>query len=409
MRTSGRPRKTNLPTFSKKFQSEYRLDKLDSRNRYFTPRTLFLCILHLVGSSNTDGYWSALLNAFGGIVQMPTKSALCMCRQKISFHFFKDIFEHLLRTFEGERWLFFGYRIYAIDGAQWNLPRTQDILKHHYTGRAIGKYRATYTPKMYLTHCYDVLTGVTKAVEQSCYLDEPYDARKIIPGLEQKSITLYDKLYISAKMIDTHKLHKSYFIMRARSNFKVVENLLKSQEITVSRKIGKRMVTLFKVQNPKTGKWDVFVTNLKEKWVNPNTIQKLYTLRWEVEISFKDLSHTMKAEQWHSKSMNGILQEFYMLFWLMNWTKIQISKQRKPPTDPLYKVYWKPNFKVIWTKLKDLIGPLLKGKQGLLNDLHALIRITTERRIHYSREYPRVVKWPRSHYKFIGQVWEIPA
>jgi hypothetical protein len=263
---------------------------------------------------------------------------------------------------------------------------------------------------MYLTHCYDVLSGVTKDVRQSSYLDEPYDARSIVRKLERNSITLYDRLYISCKMIETHKRKSSHFVMRARrSSSKTVRKFFKSDEVKKRCRIGQRMVTLIKSINPKTGDVAVYVTDLNESWITPDAVHKLYMKRWEVEISFKELSDTMKAEQWHSKTLNGILQEFYTLFWLMNYTKIQIQQNTQNPENHLGKEYYKPNFKFILTWIKDKLRELFKGKRKVLDPIKALIKLSTQRRVHNQRHYARVVKSPRSHYKYMGQVWEIPA
>jgi IS4 transposase len=407
MRTSGRPSMVNLPTFEQKFQKEFWLPKTKQYRCILDPKNLFLTLLQLVGSTNHDGYWDALMDIFGYHKKIPSKGTLSKIRSKVSFMFFENEFSKLIQGFNNKRFNFNGYQIYAIDGAQWNLPRTNDVIKNLYTGKAIGKYRAGYLPKMYVTHAWDVLTGVTKDVLFAPYLDEPLDARSMVKNFEKNSITLYDRLYISIDMIEAHRDAENFFIMRARKNFNAVKRLLESEDTKSKVRIGSRYVSLFKVKNLKTAETDVFATNLKEDWVNEKTISELYFKRWEVEVSFKEFSETLKIEQWHSKSMNGILQEFYVGFWLINYSRIQIALRSKPPANHFERSYRKPNYKLILTQFLRQMKNIFQGKRSLLIRLHTIVKKTTERRIHLSRQYPRIVKSPRSHYPYYGWKWEI--
>jgi hypothetical protein len=407
-RTMGRPSKVNLPTFSQNFQQEDWLYQGKQRRRKFNPKSFFLTLVNLVGSTNGDGYLSALMLSFGSAKKIPNKSSLTKLRKKISFKFFAREFYSLIDGFDAKRFNFNGYRIYAIDGAQWNLPRTEDVIKNLYTGKAIGKYRAGYLPKMYVTHAWDVLTGVSKDVRFAPYLDEPFDARLMVKSFEKNSITLYDRLYISMKMIEAHRDAGNYFIMRARTNFKAVKRFLNSEVNQRTGKFINRHLTQVKVINPKTGKHEVYVTNLKESWVNPKIIYEIYRMRWEAEVAFKELSETLKIEQWHSKNMNAILQEFYAAFWLMNYSRIQITLRSKPPRSHLLRAYKKPNYKLILRVIIHQMRNFFQGKRRLLHELEILIKLSTETRIHLSREYPRIVKSPKKHYPYYGWMWEFP-
>jgi IS4 transposase len=406
MRTSGRPSKVNLPTFEQKFQDKYWIGRGKQYRGKFSPKNLFLTLVQLVGSTNWDGYLNALLETFGSTSKMPSKGTLSKVRAKVSFNFFATEFYNLIEKFDSKRWTFKGMRVYGIDGCQWNLPRTNDIIKNLYTGKAIGKYRSGYCPKMYVTHAWDVLTGVTKDVRYAPYLDEPFDARSMIKSFEKNSITLYDRLYISTAMIEAHKEAGNYFVMRARTNFKAVQRFLVEPSAIARKRIGDRMMTLLKVTNPKTNEIIVFVTNLRQDWVTAEMISELYLKRWESEISFKELSETLKIEQWHSKSLNGILQEFYVGFWLINYSRIQIALSSKPPENHLAREYEKPNYKLILHQFVKQMKNIFQGKRKLLKELKKLIKKSTDRRTHLSREYPRIVKYPRSHYPYYGWIWE---
>ena len=208
-------------------------------------------------------------------------------------------------------------------------------------------------------------------------------------------------------MILAHHRAQNYFLMRAkRESFKEIEAYYQGHsqkpKRTTIRGVG---VRLFKAVNPKTGKKDVFVTNLPWRWLNAGIIQRLYRRRWEVETSFKDIVHTMKLEQWHSKSLNGILQEIFAAFWLMNFTRIQIAKKSKKPKITLCDQYEKPNFKLILDWVKTKMKRLLNRGISILRDLKTLIKLSTEKRVHYKRTYPRQLKGAASPYPRNNTIW----
>lgn len=348
----------------------------------------------------------ALIAAFS-VKSAPTKGSLSKVRKKISYKFFKDIFEKLISDFDELRITYQGLKIFAVDGLEVHLPRTADIKKHGYRGRAVSGYLDTYGLRMYLCHAYDVLSGVTKDLRFSPWNDEISHAKNMVKGFGRDSLALYDRLYISAKMIIAHHRAGNYFLMRAkRGSFKVIEayyNSHSQKPMTVV--IAGVTVRLFKAINPQTGKKDVFVTNLTWRWLSAQVIQRLYRCRWECETSFKDLCDTMKMEQWHSKSLNGILQELYAMFWLKNFTRIQIAKKSKKPKITLSDKYEKPNFKLILDWVKTKLKRILNRSLSCLRDLKRLIKMSTEKRVHYKRSYPRQLKCAQSPYPYNNTIW----
>jgi hypothetical protein len=208
-------------------------------------------------------------------------------------------------------------------------------------------------------------------------------------------------------MIQAHHNAGNYFLMRAkRESFKEVEAYYQSHcqkpTTVVIRGVS---VRLFKATNPITDKKDVFVTNLPWKWLHASVIQRLYQLRWEVETSFKDLVSTMKLEQWHSKTLNGILQELYAALWIMNFTRIEIAKKSKKPKITLSDQYEKPNYKLILDWVKTKWKRILNKASGALRDMKRLIKLSTEKRVHYKRSYPRQLKHSAPPYPYNNTVW----
>jgi hypothetical protein len=171
-----------LPSFHGKFQQKHLIGSLFSRSRILTPRVLFLILLKLVSGKNKEGDEHALSHVFADAnVPAPTGGALSQMRARVSFRFFADAFRKWIERAEPHRRTFRGYRMYAMDGLELTLPREKDILDHGCIGKAVGQYRETHYPRMYVLHCYDVLSEVTKAVEYSNQNEELSLAELIIP------------------------------------------------------------------------------------------------------------------------------------------------------------------------------------------------------------------------------------
>jgi hypothetical protein len=329
-------------------------------------------------------------------------------RSRVSFRFFADAFKKLIGRAEVHRRTFRGYRLYGMDGLELVLPREKDILAHGCVGKAVGQYRETHYPRMYVLHCYDVLSEVTKAVEYSNQNEELTLAEKIIPTLEEKSISLYDRAFPSGRLIIAHRDAGNCFIARlSTSSFKQAVALL---GLKIKRRVAiieGVKIRFIKVRNTKTGEDMLFMTNLPEYWVEPKTISALYGLRWEVESSFRDWVDTHKIEQWHSKKMNGILQEFFASLWLINYSRILILlESEENQLDPLSVEYEKPNFKLILDTVIEQLKDIFLGRfERLRERIKNLITRTTRLRKRRSRSYRRVLRGSQSPYPYDNQVW----
>jgi len=398
-----------LPNFYQKFQAKDLREKRKTRKRKFTPENLFHTVIQLVGGANQEGYDHAMLKSFDcEIAELPNKSSLSRLRKKVSHKFFGSKLNKLIGGFEPFRETFKGLRIYAIDGQQMTLPRTKDIVDHGFNGRAVSKYRESYLPRGYITHAYDVLSRVTKGFCFGPALDEIADSLDLVKRFEPFCLTLYDRLYLCKKLVKLHFRLKNFFVFRVRRNHSKEIAKFFNEPRRKKKKIifGGFSLWLVKVWNPKTKEFDVFATNLPREWIKPKLIWSLYRLRWEVEISFLELTAITKIEQWHSKFINGILQELQALLWLINYSKIQTFKWHKKRRNPLRTRYRKPNFKLILNWILLIFPKILKRVHGVLNPLENLINKSTEGRQHLKRKYPRQIRGPASPYPYNNTLWD---
>ncbi|MBC7385095.1 MAG: transposase [Cryobacterium sp.] len=146
---------------------------------------------------------------------------------------------------------------------------------------------------------------------------------------------IYDRLYFGVRLVKAHYRRGNHFLFRLKKNAnREIAAFFQdpARPTTATFMLGEKFeVNLVRIFDAKNRRHDVFATSLPIDFLKPHLIAKLYRLRWEVETSFLELTGITKAEQWHSKSVNGILQELYAKFWLINYTKLQIHAQTQKP------------------------------------------------------------------------------
>ena len=188
-----------------------------------------------------------------------------------------------------------------------------------------------------IVHSYDCLTGVTKDVSFGPEIIEGENAKLFAKDTEQDSISIYGRNFYSESLCLKHFVNGSKFLIRLRRNAsKEVEKLFKNKNHFVK----------VKLQEPK--KETAFATNLPYSKRQKTYLIKPYALRWGVETSFKELSENLKVEQWHSKSINGCLQELYVSLIIFTLTRILMQTSSCKKTKIAFaKAYYKPNFKLL--------------------------------------------------------------
>jgi hypothetical protein len=364
-----------------------------------TGERLNLAMMQLVGSTNGEGYDHALTEVFGDD-EVPHRASFSKARQAVSWTFYRDSLEKLTSLVDPHRTTFGGLKVYAMDGHQLVLPYTKDIYQAGFTGFPLEDDKETYTLRAYMSHCFDVLTGVTAGVTFSTTNNEHRDRKTLLPKVQDGSLVLYDRAYFSASLVEAHaSREKVYFLVRCkRTSSKEIEEFFAGSETRSStRRYGKR-IYFFKVFHPGTNEPTVYATDLPENWHRVEVFSRLYRMRWEIETEQRDLTETVKLEQWHSTSLNGILQEFYATLWLINAVRISMLFSGAKSVSPMDDSYEKANFKLCFNFVAGRLSTWLSAPAALMIKLSRIVKRTTEKRRRYSRSYPREIKRPRSPY-----------
>lgn len=359
-------------------------------------------MIALVAGKNKEGYLSTLLRVFRDHkLMVPSKAAFSKFRKRVSWRFFRDFTFLSLNRVKGERFKYHGFYVYATDGFETEIPRSENILKAGYCGRGVGSLRQTYYPRMYMVHTWDVINGITRDLVVQKNNEEIRASLEIIPDLEKNSISLYDRLYFCERLLKEHTKAGNYFIARVKTEggHREIQDFAKDDSLRVLViEISKIKVKLFKIKNRETKQVMVLATTLFFDWVDHHRVYRLYCTRWEVESSFKDFVVSMKIEDFHSKNINGVMQELYARLWLMNFTRILILKSGRVHLNPEDRFYKKPNYKILYRWVSDHLREIIDGIGHLWNEFVQIIEISMEKRIRRSRRYPRELKYSGKPY-----------
>lgn len=132
--------------------------------------------------------------------------------------------------------------------------------------------------------------------------------------------------------------------------------------------------------------------------------KNLKTGKWD---AFRDFTQTIRLEQWHSKSINGIRQAFYLSLWLYNFTKLKLLSKFGSAKESMKDTYEKPNFKILWGWIAKNFVRTCKEVQGVWKIFVELIAATIETRTRHSRSYPREIKSPQSPFPYNNTKWNL--
>jgi len=364
--------------------------------------------VYLISTPKQTGYLSAMRKTWAvhdiELEKLPSKSSLSEARAEISFEFFRDSYEEQVSSIHAKLPRIKGFRVYAVDGDQLELPASEDILSYGYRGFKCKNGKETHFPRMYYTSKIEVSSGIVTDIRESIENDECKNAVDMASATESDSITLYDRLHFSLKLAAAHKDSKSYYIARLKVGSRV---LLPLQEFVRSKRKAKLVcieglfIRFLRVKNHKTGEWMYLATNLPRSFFKIREIQWLYWRRYHIETVFRDLTATHSLGVWHSTKLNGILQEFYLQFYVHNCARFLILSSGGIEVIKDWKTgeYHRPNFKLIREYFLDNLKLLISRQlEKLKSEISALISKSMERRIYFSRMSPRQVKSTRNIY-----------
>jgi hypothetical protein len=338
-----------LNIIPRKLDSQYKINESDfKRNRKMSLPRLITFILSIVASGGNKGvdikagvfFRNARRSGLWIAAKAIHRSSLTKRRKKVPWQIFQDMLHKSVEVAyeifpKKSEYLWHSLSVFAIDGSKYDLPATEEIRNKfdpesglQYSGR--GHY-----PQCLVSTSYDVFRRLPigrtiVGIDGS----EREEVKNLLPCIPSpcKSIVLFDRGYPSYELlIYILNNFKGYFVFRSPSSstFASVETFIKSGKLedeiwlTPSNNYVRKLsdeerkglnsikLRVIKLVSP-DGTVSVLLTNLFDrKEYAREEIETLYFRRYKIEEHYRDEKVTMEVEKFHSKQINGILQELF--------------------------------------------------------------------------------------------------
>jgi len=340
-----------------------------SRNRKIPYENMILSLLTMEGTTLTN----ELLRQFGCSATTATSSAFVQQRKKILPIALESLFhDFAAQTFREDNYN--GYKLLAVDGSDIQIPTNlNDEHSLFITKEGVKPYNLLHLNALYnlLTHTYeDAIVfkrkeafenkALTEMVDRSTIkgkviviMDRGYEAYNnmahiqekgwfylirvkdfgqhktgILHGLDLPDTAEFDE-YIDLNLTrkQTNEMKKlfqkknEYRKIAHNKTFDYLPSKSKKSDATVLYHLPFRIVR-FPISD---NSYEVVVTNLDATEFPPDSLKKLYGMRWGTETSFRDLKYTIGLLHFHSKKVEYILQEIFASLIMYNFSELITS------------------------------------------------------------------------------------
>lgn len=338
------------------------------RNRKLTLSTTIKFVLSLSNKSSQD----ELLDFFNHSIETPSLSALIQQREKISQTLFPTLLERFNDSFKPQKF-YKGYRLLACDGSDINIS--------HNPNDSATYYRNPGSEKGFNELHIDALYDLCNRTYLRINIDGRHDQNEQRAmanfiknyGYDSKTIFIADRNYecwnvlahaqnkgvhflIRAKDISSNGILKPFkfdesigcFDMDLPINLVRLKQCIDKNDPTAYRTMAtnvtfdflpnstvgvfplKLRVVRFMIDN---NRYESILTNLPRDIFSSDEIKQLYSMRWGIETSFRELKHSLALNKFHSKKVTHIHQEIFAKIILYNFCSIitmhVASKQKK--------------------------------------------------------------------------------
>ena len=307
------------------------------RRRTIHTKLIILFIFKLIMGKNRQSYgttsdelWAnlALLEERRPTQKSPASSAWCQARKKLDESVFKELNRKIFDTYAVQAQtndLWFGRRVFAVDGSKINLPPPLLAAgyptaggNHHY---AQGLLSCLYELKSKLPLDFDLVA----------HCDERRCAQEHLAALKPGDVVVYDRGYFSYAMLQEHVDAgvDAVFRMNERSaavidefmasdstdaivtvfpSEKTLANLRKERP---DLKITPQRLRLVKYVAEGTSYCVGTTITEPEQAISSQDLSDLYHCRWGIEELYKVSKRIIHIEEFHSEYERGIKQEVF--------------------------------------------------------------------------------------------------
>jgi len=375
-------------------------------------------IISMAASKNSGGYdillgsfYSKLTEALGYRLDPPCRSSVCESRQKLKW----EAFPYLLGKFNEKiqddlndlKWR--GHHVYAVDGSCLTLPYSKEI-KSSFPDVDAKSLRSHF-PKARVVMATHVLSGVPKSMRiGDRYLGERELLCQMLCELEANSILLLDRGYDGVASLKKIRSSGKNFVCRIRSElcsqetvYRFAKSRKKEAVVTLVNQHKESItVRLLKYRKRKGCSPIILATNLiSEKRYSRQELWELYSRRWDIETSYYRVKRIFNVESFHSKKLNGVLQEIWSNLLVLGMTSYLILRSWKQKMKSILKSSKSPNFKnasmVLGKYFVHLIFQNIDNTALLKTISREIISVIFIRQ--FGRHNPRICKKPFNNWR----------
>ena len=363
-------------------------------------------------------------------------SAITRARRSISWRFFRQVLRDavtLAYTFfnDDPRYLWHGMSVFAIDGSKYRLPATVEIRDTFDPQSGFSYPGKGHFPQCLVSTAYDVFRRLpvgrtVQAIETGSERDE---ACALIDEIPPQGIILLDRGYPGFSLIDCmQKNYRGYFIIRcpATCTFSAVVDFVAggTEEEIITLTPSKVLVRQYQnegrpVPDPirvrairmesSDGTVSVLITNLLDTQEFPvDEIFELYTKRWNVEGYYRDEKVYLDIETFHSRSVNGILQELFAVMIMSVIARILMMLEKDTQPDRKNTPQFKNAVMAVADEIAFLTANNPRAAVRMFTDLLQEVQLVRYNR-HKKKRKPQprinkqpVNKWKRNRQSILG-------
>ncbi len=328
-----------------------------------------------------------------------SKSAAAQARQRLGSDPLKWLFDHSAQHWCGQdrrAYVFKGLVLFAMDGTTLRTHDNAETREHfgaqNYSSGAIASY-----PQVRGVTVTALSTHLVHSAAFGPYgTNEMLYAKKLIDGIPNDSLTVFDRGFLSAEILCalTRGGSERHFVIPAKSNtrWEVIEGDEHGDDFTVRMRVSPqarakcaelpeyweaRAITVVDEQ----GRKRVLLTSLRERRrYKPLDIANCYTRRWGIETSYRELKQTMLGSTLtlRSKTVEGVYQEIWGTLIAYNLIRLEIAKAalvvKCEPTEVSFiRAFHLIQFELHWAAVTRSYGKLPASMKHLRERLVSLL------------------------------------
>ena len=395
------------------------------RRRVLNTLLVMLFVFRLVFAPRRQGYTATLAELWDHCraldVPLPQPTPVCdaamvRARRKVHPEVFQQFHAAILRR--ADRPLWYGHRVFAVDGCKLNLPRPL-----HAAGYALPNPQAHY-PQGLLSCLYRLHSKLPVDFDLHAHGDERAAAHAHLAALAADDLVVYDRGYYSFALLCAHRQRGRQAVFRIRRKAGRALNccIASDQTDTVAEILpGPAALRDLRRKHPSTpwqpvplrllkythgGTEYVLGTTLLDRQrysvaASVAALADLYHARWGIEELYKISKQFLEVDQFHGRTESLLKQELFAHFNLIAITRsftnhdAVLCQAAAAPTDarPLPQANFKHSLAAVSRHLEALLLRHTEFVRETVTRIAECVGIG-RRRPRPNRSYPRRSKQP---------------